>query len=213
MVSARARRIDVQDRPIVGEVFTLLRPNEFKVYSQYAAPVINPLLTGRREIFEALPFRPQFRYASELDFQARVTERQRLTVLPEVLMDYRVYSEQATIVHASSIEQSRCAITLLTARRRAGQPENPQSVFPIEAERKASDYCLRSAAQCLAEGFSVPAAYLARRSFALERIPQRAFAAGRLGLRAWRQAKPAERGLAARMFFTGPVKALNLRPV
>ena len=53
MVSARARRIDVQDRPIVGEVFTLLRPNEFKVYSQYAAPVINPLLTGRREIFEA----------------------------------------------------------------------------------------------------------------------------------------------------------------
>lgn len=212
LVSARARRIDAEGRELPGEVFTLHRAEDFLPYAQYAAPVINPLSTGRREIFAALPFRPAFPYASELDFQSRMVERWRVAVLSEVLMDYRWYPSQATQQHALSIEQSRNAITLLTARRRAGGEGKVDTVRPLAPSLPGGTYARLTAKQCVAEGFFVPAAYLARRSFAVERTPRAALAAFRLGAQAWRRADASQRGLVARMFLKGPVWALGVRP-
>lgn len=212
LVSARARRVDAEGRPLPGGVFTLYRPEDFLAYAQYAAPVINPLSTGRREIFTALPFRPAFPYASELDFQSRMVERWRVEVLPDVLMDYRWYPSQTTQRHGVSIDQSRCAIALLTARRRAGREEAVETVQPLTARLSAGAYARLTAAQCVTEGFPVPAAYLARRSFVVERSPRAAWAAFGLGAQAWRRADATQRGLVARMFLKGPVRALGVRP-
>ncbi len=212
LVSARADRIDGTGRPIKGDVFTLLAPDEFLAYAQYAAPVIHPVAMGRRELFAAIPFRPQFRYTSELDFYARAVERWRLAVLPEVLLHYRWYPKQATQQMAGNIEQSRCVINLLTARRRAGRPENLERVDWMTEAISPADYCRHTAGQCLAEGFFAPAAYLARRSFALERSVPSALAAVRLAARAWRRAPAPERARVAAMFMCGPVRALGVRP-
>ncbi len=212
LVSGLAERIDAAGARLPGGVFTLLEPGEFLAYAQYAAPVIHPLCTGRRELFVSVPFRREFRFTSELDFQSRVVERWRLAVLPEVLMQYRWYPAQTTQRYAGNIEQSRCAINLLTARRRAGRPENLSGMLPISDSFSAAEYGRRTAALCVEEGFLVPAAYLARRSFALERTPRSAVQAARLAARAWGRADRKARGLVARMFFTGPVRALQVRP-
>ena len=212
LVSAWADRIDEAGRPLGGRIFTLREPGEFPAYAQYAAPLVHPVATGRREVFAATPFRPPFRYTSELDFYARATERWRMAVLPEVLLRYRFYSTQTTQRHAANIEQSRCAINLLTARRRAGRPEELDGMDWMSEAVPAAEYCRRTAAQCLAEGFAVPAAYLARRSLVLERSPISVVGAARLAARAWRLAPARERRRVAAMFLTGPVRALNLRP-
>jgi hypothetical protein len=212
LVSALADRIDGDGRMLAGRVFTLLDPGTFLAYAQYAAPVIHPVVMGRREVFLTLPFRPQFRFTSELDFYARAVECWRLIVLPEVLLHYRCYPTQTTQRYAANIEQSRCTINLLTSRRRAGRSEDLASITWMSDSLSPADYCRGTAARCVVEGFCVPAAYLARRSFALERSLGSALKALGLGLRAWLRARSGERRLVARMFFTGPVKALDLRP-
>ena len=211
LVSALADRIDGEGRAFGGRVFTLREPEDFMEYAQYAAPVIHPVAMGRRELFSSTPFRAPFRYTSELDFYARATERWRFAVHPEVLLRYRWYAAQTTQRHAANIEQSRGAINLLTARRRAGRPENLEGMNWMAEAVPAAEYCRRTARQCLAEGFAAPAAYLARRSLALDRSVTSAIAAVRLAGRAWRLAPAGQRGGVAAMFFTGPVRAMKLR--
>ncbi|AOS44597.1 Putative glycosyltransferase EpsH [Lacunisphaera limnophila] len=212
LVSALADRIDGDDRPISGRCFTLAQPEGFRAYAQYAAPVIHPVAMGRRALFQALPFRPPFRFTSELDFYARAVECARLGVLPEVLLDYRWYPAQTTQHYHANIEQARAMINLLTARRRAGRPEHLAELAAMADGLTPAEFCRRVAACCLVEGYPVPAAYLARRSLALQRTPAAAVAAAGLAVRAWRAAPPAERSLTRRMFLTGPVRALGLVP-
>jgi glycosyltransferase involved in cell wall biosynthesis len=212
VVSALTRNIDPHDRLLPGGVFTLLRPDELKVYSQYAPSLVNPLSAGRREVFLTLPFRAQFRFTGSFDFCARAAEQWRLAVLPEVLMHYRVYPTQTTWRRFELIEQGRAAINLLAARRRAGRPEHLEKMLPLSDTMSAAEYSWRTAAQMLDEGFVVPAAYLARRSLALERSPAAALKAGRLAVKAWRRAPSHERPKVTAMFLTGPVRALGLHP-
>lgn len=193
-------------------MFCLPEPGAHWAYAQYAAPVITPVATGRREVFVGLPFRLEFPFAADLDFQARAVECWRMTVLPEVLLRYRWYPAQTTQRRTPAIEQSRCVIQLVTARRRAGRPENLEGALRLTAAASAAESWRRGAGQCLEERFSVLAAYHARRSFALDRSPKAALVAMRLAGRAWRQARGRERGMVVRMFFTGPVRALGLRP-
>jgi hypothetical protein len=84
-----------------------------------------------------------------------------------------------------------------------------------EAEAEANpgapaDTCLSLAARALAEGFPLLAAFQARRAVALDRGPVVAARAAWLGAQAIRYGP--ERGLIARMFFSGPVRALQVRP-
>jgi len=212
LVSAFAERIDGAGRPLGDRVFTLAAPDEFAAYAPYAAPVVHPASMGRRAVYEEFPFRRPFRFTSELDFYARVTERHRLGVIPEVLLRYRWYPSQTTQSHAANIDQSRCVILQLAARRRAGRPEELDRVEWMTDALSAGAFAARTARHCLDEGLCVPAAYLARRAFALDRTPA---GAGRAAARAaalWRHTPRAERAVAAAMFRHGPVRALGVTP-
>lgn len=211
LVSALAERIDEHDRAC-GRVFCLPDAAEHRAYAPYAAPVITPAAMGRREVFRAFPYRAEFPFAADLDFQARVAERWRMAVLPEMLLRYRWYPGQTTRQRAGAIEQSRCAIQILAARRLAGRPEDVAAVLRATAAPTAAESWRSGAEFCLAEKLFVFAAFHARRSLALDRSAGGALRAARLAARAWNGANATERARVARMFFTGPVRTLRLHP-
>lgn len=211
LVSALASRIDGEGR-VTGRVFCIPDPAGHRAYAQYAAPVITPVALGRRELFAAVPYRPEFPFAADLDFQSRVTERWAMAVLPEVLLHYRWYPEQTTQQRLASIENSRCAISVLTARRRANQPEGLAEILAAGDGVEPAEYSLRMAELCLAETHHELAAYRARRAFAWRWTPGNAVRAWRIFLRARRAAAAERRGAVTRMFLRGPVRALDLIP-
>ena len=214
LVSSLAERIDEAGRVIERE-FALVEAGEHFAYTQYAAPVVTPAFTGRREVFAGLPYRSEFRFSADFDFLARAAERWPMKAVPEVLLRYRWHGGQATQTHAREIERHRCVIRLLTARRRAERAEDLAGAMSElnRPEESASESCRRTAARCVAEGFYVLAAYHARRSFVLERNAAAARAAVSLFARAIVAARNGvERARVARMFFHGPVKALKLQP-
>lgn len=212
LVSAHADMMDGEGRALGRRLFTLVNHGEFLRYSQYAAPFINPLLMGRRDVLTKLLWRPEFRYAGDLDFQARFCEHWRALVLPEVLMRYRWHSSQTTQRFARAIAQSRHVIALWTARRRAGRDETGGRTPPISDALTSSEHARQSATLALNEGYFAPAAYLARRSIALARHPLALWRAIGLAGAAFRRAPAADRRLVMRIFFSGPVRALNVRP-
>jgi glycosyltransferase involved in cell wall biosynthesis len=211
LVSALAEIIDEQERP-AGRMFCIPDPAGHRAYAQYAAPVITPVAMARREVFECTPYRPQFPYAADLDFQSRATESWRMAVLPEVLLRYRWYAAQTTQQKQASIDNSRCAISLITARRRAGRPEGVEEIVGWAEGLSPAEYSRRVALHCLEEGFWELAAYRARRALALDRSPVSATRALAHAMRIWKRAPAGERDRVARMFFSGPVRALGLRP-
>jgi hypothetical protein len=211
-VSSLAQRMDEQDRLSDSYMFTLLRSEELKAYALYDGPLVTGVAMGRREIFSKLPYRPEFPFAGHVDFWARVSEKTRLAVLPEVHLHYRWYPTQTTQTKFDVVEQHRCVIQLITARRRVGRPENVREALQLTVVGDLGQTWRRTACQSLREQFFVLAAYQARRSIGFDRAMAGAFAAGRLAVAAWRHAPVRERGMVAKMFFTGPVRALKLHP-
>lgn len=213
LVSSLAERIDEQDRVIARE-FSLIRSQDQREYTRYAAPVVTPAYAGRREVFTEFPYRPEFPLAADFDFLGRAAEKWTMRAVPEVLLRYRWHSVQTTQQKRAEIERSLCAIRLLVARRRAGRPEDMASVLsdlqgePPAPGRACRGYSRRS----LAEGFAALSAYFARRAFVLERTPGALAAAGSLGINALARSRGPERLLALRLFFMGPVRAHRLRP-
>lgn len=212
LISTLAVKIDEEGRFLGKNEFTLPRAEEHRVYGQFSAPLITPATMGRTAVFKALPYRPEFPFASDLDFQMRASECTPMRVLPEVLLHYRWHSTQITQSKYQSLEQSRCAIQLITARRRAGRAEDLAGALQLTAAPRLAEVWRRGAARCTEEGFLVLAAFQARRSFALQRSPLAALHAVRLAYRAWRAAAPAERDQVRRMFLQGPIRALGLHP-
>lgn len=210
-VSSLAATIDAGGR-VIGREFCLPGAAEHARYAPYAAPLITPAAMGRREVFTALPYRTEFPFAADLDFQARLVERWRTAVVPEILLHYRWHAGQTTQTKRAAIEHSRAVIQLVTGRRRAGRVEDLAGAQAAIAAPAAAECWRRGAARCLEENLIVFAAYQARRSFALDRSPQSAWRALRLFLAARRRAGGADRTLVRRMFFAGPVRALGLHP-
>jgi len=211
LVSGLARRIDAAGREL-GHEFCLRDPDEHRRYAPYAAPLITPAAMGRRELFAALPYRTEFPFAADLDFQARVVERARTAVVPEILLRYRWHDGQTTQARAAAIEHSRAVIQIITGRRLAGRAEDLAAVQAATVAPTAAGSWRRGAAVCVGDRFPVFAAYQARRSFALDRSPRGAWHAFRLFRAAQRIAATADRSCVRRMFFTGPVRALELHP-
>jgi hypothetical protein len=213
LVSALAERIDPDGR-VIGSEFCFTEPAAHFAYSQFAAVVVTPAITARRQFLQDFPYRSAFPFAGDLDFQARAVERGRFGVVPEVLLQYRWYPGQTTQTRAPSLEQSRCVIQIITARRRAGRAEDLESALAVVtgAGESLSAVWRRGAELCLNENFPVVAAYQARRSLAVRRSAAATFQAFRLATRAWAQARRGQRVAVTRMFFTGPVRALGLSP-
>lgn len=212
LVSSLAETIGPDDQ-VTGREFSLLTREGQKAYTQFAAPVVTPAYTGRREVFAALPYREEFPLSADFDFLARAAERWPMAAVSEVLLRYRWHIAQATQRHRLDIEQSRCLIRLLTARRRAGRPENLAELLRETGPAPSpAESCRRMSRRCLAEGFGVLAAYHARRSLSLERTPAAFGSALWLAWRATFRCEGAARIQAARHFVMGPVRALRLQP-
>jgi len=213
LVSCAAERID-EHGTVIGREFSLMEEAAQREYTRYAAPVVTPAYSGRREVFAALPYRAEFPLAADFDFLARAAERWPMRAVPEVLLRYRWHAAQTTQQKAAEIERSLCAIRLLTARRRAGRAEDLPSLGSwLTGELVArSQSCRRCAELCLEEKFSALAAYHARRMFTVARTARNLFDASRLAQRALALTRGSERRLAARLFLTGPVRAHGLRP-
>lgn len=212
LVSSLAERIDAQG-VVTGREFALVDPAAQHAYSQYAAPAVMPGYTGRRAVFAQLAYRAEFPLTADFDFLTRAAEHWALAAVPEVLVRYRWHAAQTTQQQAAAIEDGRGVVRLLTARRRAGRPEDLPSLLTGDAAvRSGAEACRRHARRCLAEGFAVLAAYHARRSFVLERRAASLARATALAARALAAAPAGARGPVARMFLTGPVRALGLRP-
>jgi glycosyltransferase involved in cell wall biosynthesis len=207
LVSSLAETIDEGGR-IVGREFALVDGAEQRRYSAYSTPVVTPAYAGRREVFAALPYRASFSLTADFDFIARAAEQYALGAVPEVLLQYRRHATQATRTHAATIEWQRGLIRLATARRRAGREEETAATEVPSLE--PAEACLELADRAQAEGFSVLAAFQARRAVALQRSPFVAVRAAALGARV--MASGTERALANKMFLQGPVAALGVVP-
>ena len=214
LVSCGAESID-ENGGVTGPEFFLTDGAGQEAYSQFAAPVVTPAYTGRREVFVQVPYREEFTYGADFDFLARAAERYRFGGVPEVLLRYRHHPAQTTVQQAARIAAERCVARLLAARRRAGRAEGEDWRQQLRAAadlRLDENRLLRECAgQFLAEGLWVQTAYHARRSMVVRRSALVWTAAARLFIRAWWHAG-AQRSQVARMFFLGPVRALRLRP-
>jgi hypothetical protein len=167
---------------------------------------------GRAEIFRQFPYRPQFPFAADLDFQARVAEQYQLVSIPGVMLRYRWYSSQTTQARSEAIERSRSVIQLLAARRRAGRPERLDETIGLVENLPAAECWRRGAVRALAEGFFSLGAYQARRSFAVEKSVSAFVRALLLVARGLVHMSARDRWPALTMFLRGPVKALKLQP-
>jgi glycosyltransferase involved in cell wall biosynthesis len=212
LVSSLAETIDEQGR-VVGREFALVEPAAQRRYTQFAAPVVTPAYAGRREVFQRVPYRTELPHAADFDFLARAAEAYDMAAVPEVLLRYRRYPAQTTQAHAADIETERALVRVATARRRSGRDEAlGELVRDCIRGVAAAKSCAWWARQNLADDFPILAAYHSRRSFALDRGPANAIRALRIGMAAISRASRGDRSLALRLFLTGPVSALRLRP-
>lgn len=215
LVSCLADRIDGQGT-VTGREFALLGEREQKVFSNYSMPAPAPSFTGRRELFERFPFRPELDLADDYDFVSRVAEVCAIRAVPETLLHYRHHDRQATQTRVADQCFGASVVRLLTARRRSGRAENfaqlraaLSSWFAAPPPRAVS--YAHFARLCLQEKFPLLAVYHARRLLSVQRDPGAIAAALGIASRALRLA-PRESGLLARMFFTGPLRTHGLRP-
>lgn len=215
LVTSAAETIDERGT-VVGREFALISERDQRVFSAYTMPAPTPSCTGRREAFLRHPFRPEFPVAADYDFFTRVVETGRTLGLRDVLLQYRQYGEQTTITRRSAQILGACRIRLATARRRAGRDEDRESLFAAEggqaAERNtARDHYREFARRCLAEGFALMATYHARKLVAEGAGVGDIRAAIAVLLGSLRQ-QPRNSIELMRMFFTGPLRAHQLRP-
>ncbi|HEY8994557.1 MAG TPA: hypothetical protein VIM71_07850, partial [Lacunisphaera sp.] len=209
LVSSLAETIDEAGR-VTGREFSLVDGDAQRRYSAYSSPVVTPTYSGRREVFAAVPYREQFSLTADFDFIARAAEQYILGAVPEVLLHYRRHATQTTQEQAALIERQRGQVRLCTARRRAGRHE--AAIAPTDSAGKPAEVALTASRRAYAERFCTLAAFQARRAIALGCSPVMTGRAIALAGQALVAASGAERSLAARMFFLGPVRALTVRP-
>lgn len=190
LVAAGALWIDDAGRP-TGAYRSFHEPDEIKAGAAYHMPVLHPTLLGRAEVFRQVPYREACRYACDYDWFLRVIERYRVGSVSLPLYCYRAHARSTTLAHAKASQASACAIRLLRARRDAGRAEQMEETM-AEADRLASgprslaSIYQHFARRMLAEGFPLPAAFLA--ALAVRNAPGvgRYLTYGRMLFAAWR---------------------------
>lgn len=214
LVNCGVETIDEAGR-VTGREFGIISGDGQKIFSDYYAGTIAPAYTGRREVFQQYSHRTEFRWASDFDFFARVTEHWTVGGVPEVLQHYRRYADQATNRHRDEQMLEEGAVRLLTARRRNGRNEaldamNDELRALRASHPSAAEGCLHFARRALVEDLAIPAVYQARRAVAARRSPVVFCRAAGILLRAI-AAAPGRGAFLCRLFLTGPVRAHGLR--
>lgn len=215
LLGSHALGIDEAGR-LLGPQFTLPEPADQRTFIAYSMPATSPTFMGRREVLRRHPFRPEFLYSGEYDQLTRVAEEGVIKALPEVLLHYRVHAGQTTTSGHDAQVFGACLARLLTARRRAGRPENlPELAAELAGWLTAAPAQPASyawfARRCLKEGFPLLAVYHARKLLSVSRAPRDISLAGLVFARAAGR-KPRQFGLLTRLFFTGPLRAHGLKP-
>lgn len=216
LVFTAADTIDGAGR-VTGREFAITEPRDHAVYSAFAMPANSPTLTARREVFARFPHREDYRIAPDYDFFTRAVEAWPSRTLAEPLFQYRRHGAQTTAESYPRQVLENSITRLLTARRRAGRPEDYAALLRETAalhERPpaVADTHAWFGHRAAAEGLPVLAAYCARRVLAARRDVRGLNEARRILSRAW-PAGRGRRGEMLRLFLTGPVRAHGLRPV
>jgi glycosyltransferase involved in cell wall biosynthesis len=176
IVTTRAFLIDAQGAQ-TGESFTLLSPAEQATFSQFSMPATSPTMMARTEVVRRLPYRPEFIYAPDFDFFPRVADNAVTAAIPEVLLYYRHHANQSTQVGHDSQTLSANIIRLLTARRRAGRPEDfanltdELAAWRKDAPALAVQYNF-FADRAWQENFPLLGVYFARKLLPVDRSPR-----------------------------------------
>lgn len=216
MIFTAAETIDGAGR-VTGREFAITEPRDHAVFSAYAMPANSPTLTARREVFARFPHREDYRIAPDYDFFTRAVEMWPSRALAEPLYQYRRHTAQTT-AESYPLQVVNNALTrLLTARRRAGRPEEYavllREVAPLLARPPAvADTHAWFGRRAAEEELPVLAAYCARQVLAARRDLRGLNEAREILSRAW-PAGRGRRGEMLRLFLTGPLRAHGLRPV
>jgi glycosyltransferase involved in cell wall biosynthesis len=197
-----------------GESFTLLSPAEQATFSQFSMPATSPTMMARTEVVRRLPYRPEFIYAPDFDFFSRVADNAVTAAIPEVLLHYRHHANQSTQMGHDSQTLSANIIRLLTARRRAGRPEDfanltdELAAWRKDAPALAVQYNF-FADRAWQENFPILGVFFARKLLSVDRSPRAVKKALQLVSMALGQGGGARVTL-LRLFFTGPLRTYGL---
>ncbi len=214
LVGSMADSID-ESGAVIGRQFTLETVAEHFAFTAYTTPVNTPTLTGRRELFQKFTFRLGLNWATDYDFQSRVSEVTGACALPEVLGQYRMHRQQATSLHFNGQVLSACLIRIMTARRRCGRAEGYAELLQeysgwIKNPPPLPECFRHFAERSLRENFPRLTVYFARKLLGVRRRPVDVNFSGKMLLAACRLA-PADQTFLLRLFFTGPVRAHGLK--
>jgi glycosyltransferase involved in cell wall biosynthesis len=215
LVSCLADSIDEQGT-VFGREFALLTEPDQKQFSNYSMPSPASACTGRREIFEQFPFRPELDLAEDSDCLSRVAEAAPICGIPEALVQYRHHSDQCSRERTASQIVSACLVRLITARRRRGRAEDLAAAAGDVARWRhqppaSEEIYAYFAGECLRDGSPLLAAYHARRMLAVRGSFRTVTQALRLLPPALLRADN-EAGKLLRLFLTGPLRTHGLVP-
>lgn len=216
LIGGHADTIDADGRRI-GWQFTLAEPAAQCAFAAYSMPATTSTYTGRREVFERVPFRAELDLAEDYDFLARVTDHGRIRALAEPLGSYRWYGGQSSQSHLGRHALQAALVRLATARRRTGRAEDLAGLLAHfhawRAEPPSAAAVFAGVAEfSLRDGSAPLASYHARRLLGASRHPFALARALRLHACAL-AAQPRAATALNRLFFTGPLRAHGLRPV
>jgi hypothetical protein len=103
------------------------------------APISNPSAMIRKAAFDKVGgYRPQFRYACDLDFWLRFDEGFKLANLPEILIDYRLHGANATHRHRFDQELQAQIARQAALSRRKGLPDPVAGWTALDLDKLAT---------------------------------------------------------------------------
>jgi len=213
LVFTHTQEIDGSGR-VLGPGFTLCSTRDQYEFSAYSMPATSPTSFGRRELFGKIPFREVYNTAPDVDFTARALELAPSLALAEVLLLYRRHSGQTTVVIHAGQQLSVNISRLLTARRRAGRPEQFLELNEELADWRQNPPPLAEtyrwfSQRAMQENFPLLAAYLSRKLISVDRGPRAITHSLGLVAKALCHAR-GRRWDCLRMFLTGPLRTHGL---
>lgn len=215
-LGTHARLIDTEDR-VLGPAFTLVTAAEHRVFSAYSMPATAPTFMGRTAALRQFPYDTGILFAADYRLCCHLIEHWKVCALPEVLFHYRQHEQQTTIKARAQQLSGAMLNRLLTARRRAGRPEDAPALLAEFATWRDNpppvDACYAAIAwRCLADDFPLLAVYHARKLLSVRRDAATLRMAAGVLVGAWRRS-PRDAVRLGRMFFTGPLRAHGLSPL
>ncbi len=119
-------------------LFVTFEPTSYKEIEEtlpVRCPFRHSTVLMRKEVFAAAGgYRRVFHLAEDYDFFLRVAERIECANLTEVVLKYRIHSQQASIAHQRQLTSCKLAAQASASARRRGKPDPVESAREIGPE-------------------------------------------------------------------------------